>query len=283
MDHMRIAEQIMKTVDSMIDPHASLEQQLSQMRAQLEALSHLPMVIQQKVDAVNRQINHIREMSFKEVRQEKYLEIEKPGEERIVQFERHPEDSRHSVEITELEPDNELEGESEKNVEIRVTKPSLTEEELQLQQEEVKKMLECKMKKDTHKEETIHQIQLENQPQSIPRVKPTPAFGPAPQERPLVLPGGRKWKKSMEYDEELIQETLTAQAEVIKGKAIGVNFMKYQKPPPALDHLQRSEVFKAIHNMDEAPTKKVEMLRPAFAEADYRERMRPMSPCPNGR
>lgn len=85
--------------------------------------------------------------------------------ERIVQFERHPEDSRHSVEITELEPDNDndVEGEKEKNVEIRVTKPSLTEEELQLQHEEVKKMLECKMKKDTHKEvsTTQHSYSLE--------------------------------------------------------------------------------------------------------------------------
>ncbi|CAH2083714.1 unnamed protein product [Euphydryas editha] len=271
MDQMRIAEQIMKTVDSMIDPRASLEQQLAQMRAQLEALSQLPMIIQQKVDAVNRQIDHISQMGFNEIRQEKFLEIKKPGQERIIQFERHPEDSRHSVEITELEPENDMMGENEKKVEIRVTKPSLTEEELQLQREDVKKMLESKMKKDTHEEETIHQIDAENQSQANQRVKPTPAFGPGPQERPLILPGGRKWKRSMEYNEELIQETLTAQAEVIKGKAIGVNFMKYQKPLPGLDHLQRSEVYKAIHNMDEPSSKKVEMLRPAFAAADYRE------------
>ena len=47
--------------------------------------------------------------------------------------------------------------------------------------------------------------------------------------------------------------------------------MKYEKPPPALDHLQNSEVYKIIHNMDEAPKKKVAKLRTVIAEADYRE------------
>lgn len=48
-----------------------------------------------------------------------------------------------------------------------------------------------------------------------------------------------------------------------------VNFMKYEKPPPALDHLQNSEVYKAIHEMDQKPLKKVEMLKPAIAASDY--------------
>nr|XP_026483135.1 uncharacterized protein LOC113391391 isoform X2 [Vanessa tameamea] len=250
------------------------------MKAQLAALSQLPNLIQQKVEAVSRQINQISQMEYKEVRQEKYLEINKPNPERVTHFEKHPDNTR--VEITEIDvPENESIGQRGKKMQIRVTKPSLTEDEVALmKKEEVKRMLESKMKKEQNKE-IVHRVKLEQEPQT--RVKPSPMFGPAPPERPLVLPGGRKWKKSREYDEELIQETLTAQAEVIKGNAIGVNFMKYQKPPKGLDHLQHSEVYKAIHNMDEAPPKRVAMLMPSIAEADYRERARSMSPCPNGR
>nr|XP_026483129.1 uncharacterized protein LOC113391391 isoform X1 [Vanessa tameamea]XP_026483130.1 uncharacterized protein LOC113391391 isoform X1 [Vanessa tameamea]XP_026483131.1 uncharacterized protein LOC113391391 isoform X1 [Vanessa tameamea]XP_026483132.1 uncharacterized protein LOC113391391 isoform X1 [Vanessa tameamea]XP_026483133.1 uncharacterized protein LOC113391391 isoform X1 [Vanessa tameamea]XP_026483134.1 uncharacterized protein LOC113391391 isoform X1 [Vanessa tameamea] len=280
MERTCLANQIMKAVDSMIDPNASIEQQVAQMKAQLAALSQLPNLIQQKVEAVSRQINQISQMEYKEVRQEKYLEINKPNPERVTHFEKHPDNTR--VEITEIDvPENESIGQRGKKMQIRVTKPSLTEDEVALmKKEEVKRMLESKMKKEQNKE-IVHRVKLEQEPQT--RVKPSPMFGPAPPERPLVLPGGRKWKKSREYDEELIQETLTAQAEVIKGNAIGVNFMKYQKPPKGLDHLQHSEVYKAIHNMDEAPPKRVAMLMPSIAEADYRERARSMSPCPNGR
>lgn len=47
--------------------------------------------------------------------------------------------------------------------------------------------------------------------------------------------------------------------------------MKYEKPPVSLDHLQNSETYKLVHDMDQPPQKKVEMLRPVIAEADYRE------------
>lgn len=62
---------------------------------------------------------------------------------------------------------------------------------------------------------------------ATPRVgKPKPVFGPAtPQERPLVLPGGRKWRKPKDaYNEAFIAETLTAQAEIIQGKAKGYSW-----------------------------------------------------------
>lgn len=59
---------------------------------------------------------------------------------------------------------------------------------------------------------------------STPRVgKPKPVFGPAtPQERPVVLPGGRRWRNPKDaYNEQFIAETLAAQAEIIQGKAKG--------------------------------------------------------------
>lgn len=68
--------------------------------------------------------------------------------------------------------------------------------------------------------------QLKQRP--TPRVgKPKPVFGPlTPAERPLVLPGGRKWRKPKDaYNEQFIAETLTAQAELIQGKAMGYRFL----------------------------------------------------------
>lgn len=86
-------------------------------------------------------------------------------------------------------------------------------------------------------QEIIHKINVEQGPNPVlmeaqrarsQSPRPQPVFGPAPKERPLMLSGGRKWRRTQEeYDEEQIQETLTAQAEVIKGKAIGYIHMFY--------------------------------------------------------
>lgn len=50
-------------------------------------------------------------------------------------------------------------------------------------------------------------------------------LGPAP--RPLILPGGRKWRTPKDaYNDEFIAETLSAQAEIITGTTLGlVNFL----------------------------------------------------------
>ncbi|KAI8431758.1 hypothetical protein MSG28_016194 [Choristoneura fumiferana] len=128
-----------------------------------------------------------------------------------------------------------------------------------------------------------------------PRVgKPKPVFGPlTPAERPLVLPGGRKWRKPKDaYNEQFIAETLAAQAELIQGKAMGKTYESVHLPYDEREsnchlvdfHLLRanlvlpfesiadnSDVYKLIHNMESAPARRVDMLTPVVAEADYRE------------
>lgn len=43
-----------------------------------------------------------------------------------------------------------------------------------------------------------------------------------PQERPLVLPGGRKWRNPKDaFNEEFIAEVISSQAELIAGSALG--------------------------------------------------------------
>lgn len=43
-----------------------------------------------------------------------------------------------------------------------------------------------------------------------------------PQERPVVLPGGRKWRNPKDaYNEEFIAEIISSQAELITGSTLG--------------------------------------------------------------
>ncbi|XP_055381011.1 golgin subfamily A member 6-like protein 1 isoform X2 [Condylostylus longicornis] len=110
-------------------------------------------------------------------------------------------------------------------------------------------------------------------------------FGPlVPSTRPLILPGGRKWRTPKDaFNEEFIAGVLSSQAELISGNAIGptyespllgyderVNFMKYQKPEKKVD-LDKSEVFKVLHNLDKKPKHGIEVRPPIVpAEEDIR-------------
>ncbi|KAH8257069.1 hypothetical protein KR038_002298 [Drosophila bunnanda] len=101
------------------------------------------------------------------------------------------------------------------------------------------------------------------------------AFGPLvpSSERPLVLPGGRRWYRPKDaYNDEFIAETLSAQAELITGSTLGVNFMKYQKPERKID-LNRSEVYKYLNpHLDRAPVRGIEVRAPLVAaESDIRQ------------
>lgn len=57
-----------------------------------------------------------------------------------------------------------------------------------------------------------------------PKQRSKRAFGPLTpsSERPLVLPGGRRWYRPKDaYNDEFIAETLSAQAELITGSTLG--------------------------------------------------------------
>lgn len=46
--------------------------------------------------------------------------------------------------------------------------------------------------------------------------------GLQPQERPLILPGGRKWRNAKDaMNEEMIAEIISSQAELIMGTTLG--------------------------------------------------------------
>ncbi|XP_058812041.1 uncharacterized protein LOC131676762 isoform X4 [Topomyia yanbarensis] len=101
------------------------------------------------------------------------------------------------------------------------------------------------------------------------------AFGPlTPQERPIYLPGGRKWRNAKDaFNEQFIAEVISSQAELIQGTTLGVNFLKYQKPEKDLSFIKNSDVYKLIHDKD--PPKTGIELRPemVLAEEDVRKVM----------
>lgn len=105
--------------------------------------------------------------------------------------------------------------------------------------------------------------------------KAVSAFGPlTPQERPIYLPGGRKWRNAKDaFNEQFIAEVISSQAELIQGTTLGVNFLKYQQPEKDLSFIKNSDVYKLIHDKD--PPKSGIELRPelVLAEEDVRKVM----------
>lgn len=92
-----------------------------------------------------------------------------------------------------------------------------------------------------------------------------PMYPLTPLPRPIVLPGGRKWRCPKDaYNEKFIAETLISQAEVLVGSTLGVNFRKYE--PPKFD-LSNSAVYKLVHNIEKKNTGGIEN-RPEVVAAE---------------
>ncbi|KYQ57591.1 PDZ and LIM domain protein Zasp [Trachymyrmex zeteki] len=89
-----------------------------------------------------------------------------------------------------------------------------------------------------------------------------------PQAKQLELTQGRRWRCPNDFfNDEMIAEVLTCQAEVIRGKAMGVNFKRYEKTNlPNYDYLMNSSVYKMIHKMEREPKRGIPV-RPAKVNA----------------
>ncbi|XP_076398429.1 uncharacterized protein LOC100883155 isoform X4 [Megachile rotundata] len=89
-----------------------------------------------------------------------------------------------------------------------------------------------------------------------------------PQAKQVELTLGRRWRCPNDFfNDEMIAEVLSSQAEVIRGRALGVNFKKYEKTSlPNYDHLMNSSVYKMIHKMDREPKRGIPA-RPAKVNA----------------
>ncbi|XP_043270514.1 titin-like isoform X3 [Venturia canescens] len=98
-----------------------------------------------------------------------------------------------------------------------------------------------------------------------------------PQAKQLELTYGRRWRCPNDFfNDEMIAEVLSSQAEVIRGRAMGVNFKKFEKNwLPNYDHLMGSSVYKMLHKMEREPKTGIPARPPkVIAAEDIIERVR---------
>ncbi|XP_047522974.1 uncharacterized protein LOC125061545 [Pieris napi] len=303
MESTKLFDQLLHSVQSMVDPKASLEERLTQMQAQIAELSKLPDLIHQTLDDVKmqfEQLNYQVQQKSIEIQSSQYANSEQ------VQISEKPIETpqeQPAIEVTASEDVKQIEVIPEPDIEIQnIIDKRRLEAENKTKDEIMKERLSQELRFAA--ERLSPKLGFDERPK-MPEDRPFMGFSPLPQTTPLemgvppvlslptgvppkpsmpqdstmagpafgeTVKPGKAWKKLEDANlEQMLSETMAAQAEVIKGNAIGVNFMKYEKPPPQLDHLQHSEVYKAIHEMDQKPLKKVEMLKPAIAASDYVE------------
>ncbi|XP_017842088.1 SUN domain-containing protein 2 isoform X2 [Drosophila busckii] len=278
------------TTPAKTDEELALEKQLADVQKQLAALSSLPSTIQSTLDAVTKQLAELLP-TFKLQQQQEQQQGEGEGQKQLPEIDEQQaeEDKLAGGEHEDsggvcpgVSADDMPQSACENNEDkcddandLEVSKISLSNGgdncalEEQQQQELNEQQSFKKQKKHNVIEELEEHLVRKNNPKRSKR-----AFGPLTpsSERPLVLPGGRRWYRPKDaYNDEFIAETLSAQAELITGSTLGVNFMKYQKPERKID-LNRSEVYKVIHHLDRAPVRGIEVRAPLVAaESDIRQ------------
>ncbi|KXJ74980.1 hypothetical protein RP20_CCG012608 [Aedes albopictus] len=266
--------------------------QLQSVQKQLEALSSLPITIQATIAALTEQLAVLAQPKRKS---KSVTPRPEAGSTATVQAdgaassgEVVPEVSE-TFEVSEYSKTEAVAAESEQSASSDEGEHIIyTDEQLEKLQEKMRehdiewtdrndKSSESSSQAGTVEEgDTRTAIQNELKLQVVKKKKKAvSAFGPlTPQERPIYLPGGRKWRNAKDaFNEQFIAEVISSQAELIQGTTLGVNFLKYQKPEKDLTFIKNSDVYKLIHDQD-TPKSGIE-LRPelVLAEEDVRKVM----------
>ncbi|XP_062131205.1 neurofilament medium polypeptide isoform X2 [Drosophila sulfurigaster albostrigata] len=283
--------EVKETTPPKTDEELALEKQLSDVQKQLAALSSLPSTIQSTLDAVTKQLAELLPTFKLQQQQQQQLPQIDEGEQQA--------EAEEEVEKEQKQPDQLAAGENEdsrnvaapcENNEDKCDANDLEVAEFSHSNGDNRELDEQLSEQQTLKKQKKHNVIEELEEHLVRKNNPKRskrAFGPLTpsSERPLVLPGGRRWYRPKDaYNDEFIAETLSAQAELITGSTLGcpyespllgydarVNFMKYQKPERKID-LNRSEVYKVVHHLDRAPLHGIEVRAPLVAaESDIRQ------------
>lgn len=295
------------------EPEASEEfrSQLQNVQKQLEALSSLPNTIQATIAALTEQLSALAQPKRKSKsvtprpEEGSTAAQQADGDAAAASSEEIVAEVSETFEATEYSKTEAGAAESEQSASSDEAEHIIyTDEQLEKLQLKMKEHdIEWTDRNDKSSEEssqagvaesgnTRTAIQNELKLQVVKKKKrAVSAFGPlTPQERPIYLPGGRKWRNAKDaFNEQFIAEVISSQAELIQGTTLGniyesphlgyddrVNFLKYQKPEKDLTFIKNSDVYKLIHDQD-APKCGIE-LRPelVLAEEDVRKCT---SPC----
>ncbi|XP_049301763.1 uncharacterized protein LOC125775218 isoform X3 [Anopheles funestus] len=287
------------------EPTEEFREQLQNVQKQLEALSALPNTIQATIAALTEQLAALaapkrKSKSISPRPEEAEAKVGESTEQSTAPDGIVPEVSE-TFEVTEFSRAGSSGGDQSSSVD-EGEHIQYTEEELELLEKRMKEHdIEWTNQNDKDSDSSSQNnasgdirtaVQDELKLQVVKKKKKAvSAFGPlTPQERPIFLPGGRKWRTAKDaFNEQFIAEVISSQAELIQGTTLGnfyesphlgyddrVNFLKYQKPEKDLSFIKNSDVYKLVHDMD--PPKSGIELRPEMvvAEEDVRKCA---SPC----
>lgn len=277
-------------IRELVTTEINLEKQLENVQQQLLALKQLPSEIESHLRIVSEQLQKIMELSgvqngagAKEDTREEEVETMKSREE-----ERSHEEAEEHEETEELE-ERTYSGFSDEPP--RIIEPSDAEEEEDTETHELEGTLSVKSEEESVVKKYVVSYETKvlksRDPSPAPSYgsfEPDPKLSPKaqrmqqkgrkrsqdlwPQAKQLELTLGRRWRCPNDFfNDEMIAEVLSSQAEVIRGRALGVNFKKYEKTNlPNYDHLMNSSVYKMIHKMEREPRRGIPA-RPAKVNA----------------
>ncbi|XP_063934575.1 golgin subfamily A member 6-like protein 22 isoform X2 [Zophobas morio] len=263
-----------------------LEEKLTEVQKQLEELSKLPSTIQSTIDSLNKQLasivkitpteaakNEEKELSDNNSESEDDVAEQTVTEEEERDAEKEVHQSEERIEDVELPFDEKSETQETLDVEEEnvMEEDSKKEQELTEEQQEAIRQEQELLEKQEKERELIEEFKQR-------RLKQKPTLPLKPIERPIILPGGRRWSqpddacpvaRHTKMSDEKIANTIETYSEVIVGKTKGINFLKYQPPPKNLDYLHRSDVYKLVHDL-EPPVRGISnRTSKILAEQDY--------------
>ncbi|XP_076638785.1 uncharacterized protein LOC143350592 isoform X2 [Colletes latitarsis] len=293
-------EKIRELVNSEID----LKKQLDNVQRQLLALKQLPSEIETHLRIVSEQLQKIMELSgaqngaAADDSDESRREAEEPKEATKESEDEDHEDQEDTEEqdVTEFTEDFSYTAYYDEHQHTRMVEQSVEEEEEDTETQELDGTLSVKSEEGSRVKKFVvsYETKVLKSPSPAPShgsFEPDPNLAPKdqviqelqqrmqqrgrkpsqdlwPQAKQVELTLGRRWRCPNDFfNDEMIAEVLSSQAEVIRGRALGVNFKKYEKTNlPNYDHLMNSSVYKMIHKMDREPKKGIPA-RPAKVNA----------------
>ncbi|XP_031779141.1 trichohyalin-like isoform X7 [Nasonia vitripennis] len=289
-------------IKELVTTEISLERQLESVQSQLMALKQLPSEIEKHLKIVSEQLHKIMELSgveaqeaaqTKEAEEEQREEEEEEEEEEKRRREAEEERKHEDEEPASLASQDESSSWAPHLISTEDTWTDLKELEISVKSNEddgkrVKKYIvtyESKLVQEMDSSRSaspaLSQKSFEPDPkltlqdQLVQELKHRKGRKPArdlwqPQARQLELTYGRKWRCPNDFfNDEMIADVLSSQAEVIRGRALGVNFKKFEKTAlPNYDHLMNSSVYKMIHKMEAEPKKGIPARPPKVIAAE---------------
>ncbi|KAL1455403.1 hypothetical protein WDU94_009497 [Cyamophila willieti] len=246
-------EEVQEETEEHPTEDSEFNKQLVLIKSQLENLRQLPSLIETQLNLFQNQIDSLVDLKNKEAKPNQ----PDPSDSTV----QEPEKSAPTEAIDSTTNDNSENHESGVEIKRTTEEPRVEQNSSdQLKPEETSVQYQGEVGDlQGHKEDgQLQGNEIDkHDPSETPRCqtpgktrpKKSSLFnGITPQPRPVVLPGGRIWRKPQDaYIDEFIAETLVNQAEVLIGTQMGVNFRKYEPPKFSMSE---SAVWRLINNIE---------------------------------